>query len=132
MGYNLYISRKDEWFDEHGEEIELDEWLAVIETDPHLTPHVEMAATDPSAAVWSGEDGMGRMWFWMSDGNIVGKNARPDALAKMHKLSIVLDARLVGDEGEIYDAAGNASHPDFPTPDMTKAGTHARPWWKFW
>ena len=75
---------------------------------------------------------MGRMWFWMSDGNIVGKNARPDALAKMHKLSIVLDARLMGDEGEIYDAAGNASQPDFPTPDMTKAGTHARPWWKFW
>ncbi|MDB4213880.1 hypothetical protein N9741_03310 [Octadecabacter sp.] len=132
MGYNLYITRKDEWFDEHGVEIELDEWLAVIEEDPHLKPHAEMVATDPSAAVWVNKDGGGRMWFWLDEGNIVGKNPRPDAVAKMHAISVLLDAKLIGDEGEHYDASGNASHPDFPAPEANKAGTNARPWWKFW
>lgn len=137
MGYDLHITRKDEWFDEHGEEIELDEWLAVVEADPRLEAHSEMAAADPSAVVWKGDDGNIRMWFWMSEGNIVGKNPKPEAIAKMHEIAVALDAKLIGDEGEHYDAAGNASHPDFPAPqpqgsDTRKAEAKPRPWWKFW
>lgn len=47
MGYDLHIMRKDEWHDEHGEEIELEEWLDVVRADPSLKPHEEMVETDP-------------------------------------------------------------------------------------
>ncbi len=132
MGYDIHITRKDEWHDEHGEEIELEEWLAVVDLDPHLQPHEEMAATDSSAVVWIAEDGTEQMWFWMSEGNVMGKNPRPAALAKMYEISEKLNARLMGDEGEIYDAEGQASYPDFPEENMQKTEPKARPWWKFW
>jgi len=132
MGYNLCITRKDEWFDEHGEEIELEEWLAVIDADEELKPDAENIATDPSVAIWLAQGGTPRMWFWMSEGDIVGKNPNPEALAKMHEISVALGARLMGEECEHYDAAGNASQPDFPADDAQKAEAMPRPWWKFW
>lgn len=142
MGYNLYITRKDEWFDEHGEEIELEEWIAIVEADPQLEMRDEavadlgngkhLTAYDPTMAVWLDDAGEVQMWFHLFEGNIIGKNPRPPALAKMHGLSEALNARLIGDEGEIYDAAGNASYPDFPDQETQKAERSARPWWKFW
>lgn len=81
---------------------------------------------------WLAKDGTEQMWFWMWEGNVMGKNPRPSAVTKMHEISEKLNARLIGDGGEIYDAAGNASYPDFPEPETQKAEAKPRPWWKFW
>ncbi|MGJ8610652.1 MAG: hypothetical protein ACSHWY_06135 [Octadecabacter sp.] len=142
MGYNLYVTRKDEWFDEHGEEIELEEWTAAVASDPGLEMRAEafvdvgdgkqLIASDPTMAVWLDEAGNPQMWFHMFEGNIIGKNPRPPVIAKMHDLSVTLQARLMGEEGEVYDAEGNVSYPDFPEPQTQKAGHDVRPWWKFW
>ncbi len=142
MGYNLYVTRKDEWFDEHGPEIEMDEWVALVEADPLMEMRSEavveleggeqLVAYDPTMAVWLDQAGDVRMWFYLIEGNVVGKNPRPEALAKMHAISELLDARLLGDEGERYDASGTASYPEFETAQTQRAGKHVRPWWKFW
>jgi hypothetical protein len=36
MGYDVHITRKDEWFDEGGSQIDLKEWLAYIDSDAEM------------------------------------------------------------------------------------------------
>lgn len=142
MGYNLYVTRKDEWFDEHGPEIGMDEWVALVNGDPlmemrseavaELEGGAQLVARDPTMAVWLDNASEVRMWFYLFEGNVVGKNPQPAALAKMHAISEVLDARLLGDEGEMYNASGTASYLEFDTLQTHRAGTTVRPWWKFW
>ncbi len=36
MGYDVHITRKDEWFSEEGAEISLDEWKQYIDSDPEM------------------------------------------------------------------------------------------------
>jgi hypothetical protein len=38
MGYNLNITRKEFWSDDGGPDINLHEWLRLVEMDPELTP----------------------------------------------------------------------------------------------
>ncbi len=142
MGYNLYVTRKNQWHDEHGEEIQIEDWIAVVKNDPEMEMRSEahadlgngqvLVASDPTMAVWLGEDGAERMWFYLSEGNAVGKSPRPDGLAKMHSFSLLLAARLIGEEGETYDAEGNASYPQLGKVDLPKAEPTSRPWWRFW
>ena len=83
-------------------------------------------------AVWTDDAGHPLMWFHMSAGNIVAKSPRPNAIEKVHEISGVLQARLMGEEGELYDAAGRARYPNAPEKDTQKAERNARPWWKRW
>ena len=46
-------------------------------------------------------------WFWLAEGNIVVKNPDNEILRKMWALAQNLDARVQGDDDELYDAAGN-------------------------
>ena len=142
LGYNLYITRKDEWFDEHGPEIEMEEWVALVGADPGMEMRSEavadlpdgsqLVAQDPTMAVWLAPNGDGRMWFHMFQVNIVGKNPSPEAIKKMHALSVTLSAVLIGDDGEHYDADGTTGYPDFPDADGHDSGELRKPWWKFW
>jgi len=36
MGYDVHITRKDEWFSDEGNEISLDEWKQFVESDPDM------------------------------------------------------------------------------------------------
>lgn len=36
MGYNLYVTRADEWSQNEGCEIRAEEWIAVVNDDPEL------------------------------------------------------------------------------------------------
>ena len=116
MGYDLHITRTDDWFDGEETPIELDEWLAYIESDAEMRldgyaeAKVEGEAVlryeNDGLAVWTAysqlpEDGAGA-WFDFRGGNIVVKNPDEEIIAKMKLIAADFSARVVGDEGEEY------------------------------
>ena len=139
MGYDVHITRKQNWFDPGGPEISLAEWIAVVESDPEmrLDGYAETRVRDgvlrierEGLAVWiahSRHNKPGNMvWFSFFEGNVAVKNPDSEILTKMSSLAERLVATVQGDEGELYDASGNiilSTTASPPTP---------RPWWKFW
>ncbi|MEU6389108.1 hypothetical protein [Streptomyces sp. NPDC046939] len=109
MGYDLHITRRDDWYDEAGPEITAAEWVALVETDPDL-------AMVPPSPDWSGppqwiadmvthppEGRMGTALRWDS-GEIRAKNPSEVLIGKMQQVAAALNARVQGDDGELYGA----------------------------
>src|SRR5258708_1398062 len=109
MGYDIHITRKEDWSDDHGPEISLEEWLGGVRADPEMrldgyaetrvdggTLRIESAGL----AVWTawshdGEGG-GMAWFDVSNGNIIVKNPDEEILGKMWVLAQILSANVQG------------------------------------
>ena len=140
MGYDVHITRKPNWFDPAGPEISLAEWIAVVASDPEmrLKGYAEARVDNGKMlrlehcglAVWiaySGHEKDGNMaWFDFRQGSVVVKNPDSEILMKMWFLAQALVARVQGDEGEFYDASGNAIRSTTASPPARKS------WWKFW
>lgn len=101
MGYELRITRRDFYNDDHGPEISSKEWLAVVDNDEEL--HLD-AENGPYFAKFIGDCryGRGKGWFDWANGCIFTKNPDEAILAKMLKLAEALNAKVQGDDGEIY------------------------------
>lgn len=134
MGYDVHITRKAEWSDDSGPAIPAAEWRQLVAEDPELvlTGFAEVATaegetlrmTDPLLAEWRGHSLGQVVWFTYSNGCVEVKNPDPETLGKMSRLADRLKARVQGDEGEFYDAAGNAH---MPTPSLRdRLGN----WWR--
>ena len=112
MGYDVHISRKDEWFSDEGNEISLDEWKQYVESDPDMrldnfaeakTPEGVLRVESEGLSVWVGYSGH------EADGNIKVKNPDEEILKKMFSIAQSLDAKVQGDECEIYDENGQSN-----------------------
>jgi hypothetical protein len=141
MGYEVHITRKENWFDD-GPEIALEEWLNVVRSDVEmrLDGHAEatvgagavLRMEDPSMSVWVGYSKHGQngnmAWLWHSRGNVMANNPDEEILRKMSLIATRLSAKVQGDEGELYGQDGN--------PIDEEASTHSnlglKPWWRFW
>ena len=141
MGYDVHITRKEDWFDEDGPAIGIDEWLSLVNQDSEMrldgcaearTAEGPVLRIDsPGLAVWtrySGheEDG-NKAWFDYHDGLITVKNPDQEILSKMGLLAQQLSATVQGDEGERYDQNGLVISAAEST-----AVKVSKPWWKFW
>lgn len=140
MGYEVHITRKENWFDE-GPEISLADWLDVVRTDPEMRNDGYAEATvaegsvlrieDPSMSVWLAYPGHlqdGNMaWMWHSHGNVVTKNPDEEMLQKMLIIAQRLSAKVQGDEGEVYGIDGQLIAAAEPRPHRSH-----KPWWRFW
>jgi hypothetical protein len=88
MGYDVHITRKDDWSDEEGPEISLAEWLAVVDADPEMRLE-EYAETrldsegvlrmkKKSLSVWTAysqhDESGNKAWFFYRNGEVVVKN----------------------------------------------------------
>lgn len=102
MGYDLHITRKNDWSDEEGPVIGAEEWLRVIEQDPELRLDDENA---PYHVRWCGLDDDGYQWLNWSDGEVFTKNPSRQFIQKMIQIAERLGAQVIGDDGELYDAA---------------------------
>lgn len=117
MGYDLHITRKEEWSDDDGAVISLDEWLAVVDADPDLrhdgfaetrTPDGNVLRIEqPGLVVWTAHPDARQegdlAWLSYSGGAVVVKNPDPAFIRKMIEIADRLDAHVEGDEGERYD-----------------------------
>lgn len=142
MGYDLHITRMEDWSDADGPEITLEDWILYVSRDKSLKiDHEKSAASDPSVASGAKEPGHafwadwpGRAagereaWVWHARGNLTA--ADPDA-AFRRKLFLIADslgAKLQGDGGEIYNSNGD---PEKGRIKLSADG-RKRAWWKFW
>lgn len=133
MGYDIHITRADEWFDSEARPIAKEEWLALIEADPELQPAQPNADGSslgyemPGVAMWTAwsraaaED---LPWIAYYEGRLMTKNPDREILRKLHQIAQALDAKVQGDEGEQYDADGEPIAIEGDEPPAR------RPWWK--
>ncbi len=120
MGYDVHITRKENWFDESGPQIRLEEWKALVLADPdmRLDGYATAVVGDGSIlrvdseglAVWTAYAGTGiegnMAWFDFSQGNVIVKNPDSAILDKMWRIAGKLGAKVQGDDGEEYGADG--------------------------
>ena len=140
MGYDLHITRRQDWADPDGPEITLEEWLDYLTIDPSLERDIEFESSlDPAVATGAKESTM-VLWnewpsrgsgeevrLWLSHGNVMATDADVDLRRKMFVMADVLGARLQGDNGEIYNSIGE---PEGRRARRSSGGK--RPWWRFW
>jgi hypothetical protein len=110
MGYNVFITRKTDLTDEDGPIITLNEWKALVLSDTEL--RLESGAEEQGVCVWTAysKNGRRRNFAWLyldGGGNITAKNPDKEFLRKMCQIAQKLDAKVQGDELELYDAKGN-------------------------
>lgn len=147
MGYDVHITRADEWLDSDAKPITLEEWTAYVASDPDMrldgfaeTPlrgDGALRYESEGLAVWtaySGHDKAGNMaWFDHRDSRIVVKKPDEEILQKMRSVANALHARVQGDEGEFYDQPGalesSKNHAGFPGGKREQVRPR-RPWWR--
>ena len=141
MGYDLHITRKENWFDA-SPGFSLEDWLAYVESDPELrhdgfaeaalnggdTLRIERKGLCVWTAYSGGEQGNDVCWLaWSESDNIDVKNPDPEIRRKMWSIAERLGARVQGDDGEFYGPDGE------PVAEIASASSTAeRPWWRFW
>lgn len=146
MGYDLHISRNDEWWDEEiGGGISFADWSSLVDADDtmRMDGFAEVNLPDGSTlrieneglAVWTeyagNEDGGNQAWFDFREGAVVVKNPDQDILAKMLEVAGKLDAKVVGEEGEEYKSP--TDHGTMTREAMSEViSRRQKPWWKFW
>lgn len=108
MGYDLHITRKNNWFDEDGPSITEQEWRLAIEQDPELQLDTDtccsMSDGDYVFAAWNGVPGI----LGYYHGEIRTKNPDEALVRKMVAIARRLGAQVQGDDGEVYQPDGTA------------------------
>ncbi len=101
MGYDFHITRKDHWADEEGDEIALEEWIRYTMCDKD----VQADPDNPGAENWivNLREGVWPMW-WDATGELKTKNPEQPMISKLVSIAAALNARVLGDDGEHYDA----------------------------
>ena len=145
MGYDLHITRKENWFGA-GPSISLQDWLAYMADDPELRHDgfAEITAGNgmvvriesEGLCVWTAYSGSERgndvCWLaWSDDGNIDTKNPDPEIRRKMWSIARRLGARVQGDEGEFYGPDGEPV-AEIASAPASESPAAKRPWWRFW
>ena len=126
MGYDLHITRAENWSDSEETPITKCEWEAVIAADQELRADPDNERFQKLDAIWidpvSGND---RGWFAWSDGEISTKNPDRAQLTKMLQIAERLGAQVQGDEGEKYTTPEAISEDPYK-----EAAAHGRSlWW---
>jgi hypothetical protein len=142
MGYDLQISRKNNWADDEESHITLGEWLDYIKGDNELkltngyetkipglaTPWIE----SPGFCEWSAHpNGDNYVWFDYGHGSISTKNPDDVTILKMMEIAEFLNARVQGDDGEFYDESYFKPKDESVAANRT-ASKNKKPWWKIW
>ena len=144
MGYDIHITRQDNWYDDDiSKQISLKEWKEYLERDSEmrldnfaeakLQKGDKIRMQNEGLAVWTSYPGdsveSNHAWFDFRNGNITVKNPDDVIMKKMLSIAEKLEARMQGDEGEIYDLSeiNKISSTLNTSNNKTK-----KPCWKFW
>ena len=99
MGYDIHLTRADDWHANEGKEISDSEWLGVVAEEPDLQPD---PANGRYSVNWTAVDGA---WFDWYRGNVFTTNPDRAVLEKALQLAERLNATVQGDDGRVYQAA---------------------------
>jgi hypothetical protein len=116
MGYDLHITRALHWTESESAPITLKEWVDYATSDPEMRMDNFAEATtargdlirieELGIAVWTAYSGHGvggnLAWFSYWRGEVCVKNPDQEIISKMRQIARALQARVMGDEGEVY------------------------------
>jgi hypothetical protein len=136
MGYDVRITRAEDWRESEATPITLEEWLAYVASDPEMRLDGFAEARNPKTgeiirykspglSVWTASSGGAALMDHLC-GNIVVKNPDSAILRKMCAIAERLGARVQGDEGEMYPEALDLLRE---TEDL-RLRRSKTPWWK--
>jgi hypothetical protein len=102
MGYDLHITRAENWFDSQQKPITPEEWLAVIGRDPELV--IDPRDNGPYFALWLKHSLVhgDHPWLDWFEGRVHTKYPDRKTLGKMLEIASRLGAKVQGDNGEQY------------------------------
>lgn len=111
MGYYVYITRRENHYDERGPTIDAVEWQALVDSDPELSFRPN---DDPLTAYWSPDGLETDVWFAYSreQGDVETKNPDAIAVGKMLQIAVALGARVQGEDGEIFSIPTESDFED--------------------
>jgi hypothetical protein len=99
VGYELHITRADDWTASEDSPITEAEWQAAADADPRI--EVFDGNSEPT---WKSVDGPSMYWF---EGQVTVKGVQTEAeIGEIAAFAANLGARLQGDDGETYDVSG--------------------------
>ncbi len=125
MGYDLHITRAEEWSDNESAPIPAEEWLLIVDEDPELRL---VEANGPYFAVWrSPATGAEDDWLDWFEGNVYSKNPCDALIDKMVQIAGRHGAKVQGEEGEVYTGGGRGGVAPPAPPPRARSAT---PWWK--
>lgn len=116
MPYEVRVTRSDPARGLAGGPITATEWAAVVARDATLRPD-DPPAGDGSAQ-WI-DHPSAELWFYWADGEVRCTHVDAATLGKLSEIADALGGIVLGDDGERYDADGNAHDPpavDAPRP----------------
>ena len=114
MGYNLHITRAKFYCENYGQWISAEEWLRYVEKDPELKL---TGYNGVYFALWSGKSEYPDPWLNWFEGNISSKNPDDLLIDKMVEIANNLNAKVQGDDGEVYTGGGSKNFLPSPEPD---------------
>ncbi|MES2617985.1 MAG: hypothetical protein V4613_08900 [Bacteroidota bacterium] len=139
MGYEVHVVRKNDFEnDEEESNITMEEWKHLVESTPELTWEQfagDTAELDYKYCYWLAhpeQDESNRPWFDFFGGSINTKWTDPACMKLLLGIAEQLNAKLIGDDGEIYTMKEIIAMEDYnnqPTPSPTP---EKKPFWKFW
>lgn len=113
MGYELHITRAKFHYQNDGNWITAEEWLSYVGNDPEL----RLAGYNGDYfTLWNGKSEYSDPWLDWHQGNIYTKNPDDFLIDKMVKIAKILNAKVQGDDGEIY--VGGGANNILPAPDF--------------
>lgn len=140
MGYEVHITRADDWADSPSAPISLYEWITYVDSDPDLRRIDASEATTAEGvqryesdglAIWTahedGEERRGPVCLDWCEGRISVIDPDASIVCKLHAIAQQLGARVCGDEGEEYDANAEVVERDDVAPAAEPA---PRRWWQ--
>ena len=112
MGYDLHITRAEDWLDSANAPITDAEWMAYAASDAELRVEGSYRTSSPGGTIehpifgWTCDKTGRKGALWHEDSHVAAKNPDPEFIKKMYRIATGLNARLQGDDGEIYGPDG--------------------------
>ncbi len=103
MGYDLHITRREDWFDT-GHDISHADFLVYLHGDKEFTYPSSLGA---HYADWKSPVSGHQSWLCWREGQLETKNPEPEFVDKMVAVAKALEAKVQGDEGEIYESSAD-------------------------
>ena len=120
MGYDIHITRRKDWCDED-DDISLEEFVAYLRGDREFTYPGQLGEYSGD---WHSPKTVYESSLCWSDGHAFTKNPEPEFIDKLVKVAAALQAKVQGDDGEVYLSATEiqkthlepTTHKPQPTP----------------
>ena len=123
MAYEVHITRANHYGESDSNPITLEEWIAYARSDAELrfeggvaeavSPKGEkIRIKTPGRTHWTRPGTGDSVWFHHGQGRVSVRHPDRGTLVKMFQVAAALAARVRGDDGETYDAAGCISGRD--------------------